>query len=61
MYNMISYESKGVHAEKDIIDFPLVRPKINSYPRKWNNCGDAYIMVLLDDDHLGKTPSSMGI
>ena len=46
---MIPYKSKVVHAEEDIIHLYPIRQKINSYTRKENNCGDDYIMVLLDN------------
>ena len=55
MYKMIPYESNFVHAEEDVINFSLVRQKINSYPRKEKYFGDDYSMVLLDEDHLDDT------
>ena len=52
---MITYKSKVVHAEEDILNLSPIRQKINFYPSKYNNCGDDYSMVLLDDEHLGDT------
>ena len=49
MYNMITYKSKVVHAEEDILNLSPIRQEINFYPSKYNNCGDDYSMVLLDD------------
>ena len=34
---------------------PPTRLKINAYPRKENNCGNDYSIVILDDEHLGDT------
>ena len=54
MYNMIPYKSKMVHVEEDIINFsPIIHKK--SHPRKENNYGDDYSIVLLYDEHLGDT------
>ena len=55
MYNMISYKSKAMHVEDDIINLSPIRQKINPYPRKENNCGDDSSMVLLYDGHLSDT------
>ena len=50
-----AYNSRDMHAEDDILNLFLVRQKINSDPRKKNNCGDDSSMVPLDDEHLGDT------
>ena len=55
MYNIIPYKSNVVHDEDDILNFSPIRQKINYYPRKENNFGDDYSMVLLDYNHLGET------
>ena len=43
-----------MHAEDDIPNVSPIRHKISSYPSKESNCGGDYIIVLIDDEHLGK-------
>ena len=55
MYNIIPYKLKVMHAEENMLNLSPIRQKMNFYPRKENNCGDEYSMVILDDKHLGDT------
>ena len=52
---MIPYKLEVVHVEYDILNLSPSIKKINSYPRKENNCGDESSIFLLDDEHLGDT------
>ena len=54
MYNMIPYKSKVMHVEDDIIILSPIINNRNAYPRKENNCGDDYCMILIDDENLGR-------
>ena len=58
MYNIIPYKLKSTNVEDDIINLSPVRQKIDSYHREENICGDDYIMVLIDNEHLGETTIS---
>ena len=55
MYNTKPYKSKVIHVEGNILNLSPIIQNRNAYPRKENNCGDDYSMVLLDDEHLSDT------
>ena len=55
MYNMISYESKMMRVEDDILNLSSIINNRNAYPRKENNCVDDSNVVLIYDYHLGDT------
>ena len=44
-----------VHVEDGILNVSPIIKNRNVYPRKENNCGDDYSMVLLYANHLGDT------
>ena len=55
MCNMISYKSKVIHVEYDILNVSPIRLNRNAWNSKENNCGDEYSMVFLYEDNLCDT------
>ena len=52
---MVTYKSKVIHVEDDIIKLSPIRQDINAHTREDKNCGDDSSMFILDKGNLYDT------